>query len=129
MKHSSLGFFLVAAVLIASCSSSSGGGSGSGAGGASGTGGAGICVELTVENVSAWCSVSINGATTSSVATQTVCLPSGSVTLAASPLGGFKLGSPTWHGTSNDTGTTSGSTSSATVTLASTPKRGYECCP
>jgi hypothetical protein len=114
-------------------SDAGGGGTDSGGGGAdSGCDG----VLLTVHNYLAWCSVSINGGTTSTAGTQTVCVPANTevplVHTAASS--SFILG--TWHHTDGDTGTgeagtVSGSMSSTTVQTdaVGTTACVWVCCP
>ncbi len=92
---------------------------------------------LVVMNTKVWCDVSVAGGTASSAAVQTVCVTPGTVNLSASPLSGFKLGP--WHHTAGDTGTgdqgapaplaDGGTASAATVTVPSTGKCVWICCP
>jgi hypothetical protein len=93
-----------------------GGGVDSGADGAS-------CVDLTVLNYLSWCSVSVAGATASTDASQTACVPAGAVSLSATALVGFRLGTAPWHKTDGDRGSgeqgsLAGDTSTATVTVS-----------
>lgn len=63
------------------------------------------CVQLTVKNYLAWCSVSIAGGAASAAATQTACVAQSSVvSLAAVALVGFQLGATPWHDTDGDAG-------------------------
>jgi hypothetical protein len=99
---------------------------------ASADGDGGNCVALTVKNYLSWCSVSVGGRTASSGAAQTVCVAPGAVSLSATPLTGFKLGTAPWHGTNGDTGsgelgTVVAQASTATVTV-SAAKCVWVCC-
>jgi hypothetical protein len=92
--------------------------------------------QLTVHNVLSWCSVSVNGGTASSAATQQVFVQPGQINLTAAPLTGFKLDTNMWHHTDGDTngsgdsGTIAGGVSFATATVVSTsPKCVWVCCP
>jgi hypothetical protein len=91
------------------------GGASAGTGGAdAGTGGAvadagrdaegGGCVTLTVKNYLSWCSVSVAGNAAASTAEQTACVAPGAVSLSATALTGFQLGTTPWHGTDGDHG-------------------------
>ena len=94
---------------------------------------------LTVKNYLSWCSISVNGGATSAGATQTVNVMPGSIALVASPASAtFKIGPTTWHDTAGDTGagdpgtlagTGTTETSSTTVTVATTAKCVWACCP
>jgi hypothetical protein len=87
---------------------------------------------LTVKNIDAWCSVSINGGTASAAASQTACV-SGTVTLVAMPASSeFELGTAPWHDT-NSTGTITGTGVSAkattTVNVSGATQCAWVCCP
>ena len=119
-----------------------GSGSGTGYGGGGGGGSGGNCsgstpVSLTVKNYLSWCSVSVNGATASSAAEQTTCVPAGPVAIAAEALPGFELGTTPWHHTEGDSGSgeqgvLSGSgpsaMSSATVDVTGASACAWVCC-
>jgi hypothetical protein len=96
------------------------------------------CVQLTVKNYLAWCSVSVAGATSSSAAVQTACVPRGTVSLSAQALSGFILGPAPWHDTlgdhgSGDPGTVTGSGASAqsatSVVVSASSACVWVCCP
>jgi hypothetical protein len=96
------------------------------------------CVNLTVENVLVWCSVSINGSTPSEAGVQVVCVPPGTQQLAATALVDFELGPAPWHDTAGDmgqgdpgtvTGTGQSAVDSTTVVVGDTPKCVWICCP
>jgi hypothetical protein len=114
---------------------SSGSSSGSSSGGSAGCNG----VVLTVKDVpvsSPKCLISMSGGTAAGYGARTACVPTGVITLSATPLSGFALDPMgTWHGTDGDTGsgdkgTISNNTSSTTVTVK-TPgtKCVWACCP
>jgi hypothetical protein len=94
---------------------------------------------LTVKNYLSWCSISVNGAATSTGATQTVNVMPGSIALVATPASAtFELGPTPWHDTTGDTGTGdpgtvvgtgATATSSTTVTVGTTAKCVWACCP
>ncbi len=96
-------------------------------------------IALTVKNYLAWCDVRVGSAGTfSSASVQTVMVGAGQVALAARPLTGFELGSDMWHHVDGDTGngfsgvqTGSGSAaqSDANVTVSTTGKCVWVCCP
>jgi len=94
-------------------------------------------VALTVLNYLDWCSVSVNGGSGSTAASQTVCVADGTVDLTAKPASAaFQIPSD-WYGTSGDTGSgdpgtdTGGAegTSAATVTATGTKMCVSVCCP
>jgi hypothetical protein len=148
-----LASLVVVGLAVAACSSNdssggSGGMSGSGAsGGSAGSGGSAAtagsggvdsgadgasCVDLTVLNYLGWCSVSVAGAAASIAASQTVCVPPGAVSLSATALTGFKLGTAPWHRTDGDQGsgeqgTIVGQVSTAKATVSSA-KCVWVCC-
>lgn len=94
---------------------------------------------LTVKNFDLWCSIAVNGGTSSTSASQIVNVMPGSITLVAKAASAtFEIGPTTWHDTAGDTGagdpgTLAGSgpteTSSTTVTVGSTAKCVWACCP
>lgn len=91
------------------------------------------CVSLTIKNSANWCSVQIGSNAPFTDAQQTVCVTPGSVTLSASPLGGFQLGTTPWHDTAGDTGsgdpgTRSGTTATTSITAGSSPACAWGCC-
>jgi hypothetical protein len=94
------------------------------------------CVNLTVENVLVWCSISVNGSTPSAAPVQVVCVPPGTQQLAATALVDFELGP--WHDTAGDmgqgdpgtvTGTGQSAVISTTVVVGDDPKCVWICCP
>ena len=96
-------------------------------------------VTLTVVNADTWCSVSVAGGTASPGASQQVCVAANStVTVDATALSGFMLGTTPWHDVDGDTGsgvqgTLSGSgatqQSEAMVTVTTADKCVWVCCP
>ena len=95
---------------------------------------------LTVDNFDTWCSVTVNGSTASTAASQTVCVvTSSTVTLTAEPNGSaFELGTTPWHKVTGDTGSGvqgnvagTGATAVSTVTVvaAGATQCVYACCP
>jgi hypothetical protein len=92
-------------------------------------------VALTVKNYLSWCSVKVNGGTASTAASQVVNVTPGTIPLAADALAGFKLDANMWHHTNGDTagtgegGTVTGTTSSTAVTVGTTAKCVWVCCP
>ncbi len=97
-------------------------------------------VALTVKNYLSWCTVRVgSNGTFSTSAVQTVNTASGQVALSAKPASAtFELGSDMWHHVDGDTGsgfsgvqTGSGATaqSDATVTVSTTAKCVWVCCP
>lgn len=94
---------------------------------------AGPCVQLTVKNYLAWCSVSIAVGAASAAATQTACVPESSVvSLAAVALVNFQLGATPWHDTdgdpgSGDPGTRTGSGQSETASTTKAVGSGTAC--
>jgi hypothetical protein len=94
---------------------------------------------LTVKNYLAWCSISVNGGATSAAGQQIVNVMPGSVALVATPASAtFAIGPTTWHDTAGDTGTGdpgtiagtgATETSSTTVTVGTTAKCVWACCP
>jgi len=98
-------------------------------------GGGAACVNLTVKNYVSWCNVRVGAGAASTASTQTVCVTPGAVTVAAAPLTGFILGNAPWHDTDGDTGgtgeagTRTGNEAIATVTVGSTAKCAWVCCP
>jgi hypothetical protein len=97
------------------------------------------CVNLTVNNYASWCSISVAGGTSTAAASQSVCVPPGTVTLVATPASMyFEIGPAPWHLTSGDTGsgdpgtqvgTGTSETSTTTVVLTSGSKCVWACCP
>jgi hypothetical protein len=93
----------------------------------------GPCIQLTVKNFLAWCSVSIAGGPASAAAVQTACVAANSpVTLAAVALPFFQLGATPWHDTDGDTGagdpgTRTGSGQDETATTTETTGTGDTC--
>jgi hypothetical protein len=120
-----------------SAGSSSSGGKSSTSG--AGSGSSGACVDLTVLNYLAWCSVSIAGDKASAAKSQTVCVAEGTVDLVATPASAqFEIGPAPWHDTAGDTGsgdpgTMSGSgtseTDKTTVDVTGSSKCVWVCCP
>jgi hypothetical protein len=100
---------------------------------------AAACVTLTVNNYASWCTISVAGSAYDPAASQTPCLPPGTVTLIAKPANSyFEIGSAPWHLTSGDTGsgdpgTQAGTgineTSTTSVVLTSSSKCVWACCP
>ncbi|MDB4959785.1 MAG: hypothetical protein JWO36_7354 [Myxococcales bacterium] len=90
---------------------------------------------LTVKNYLDWCSVTVNGGTASTAAVQVVNVLPGMIPLTAAPASSaFALGPNMWHHTngdtgSGDTGTVSGGKSAAVVTVNTTAKCVWVCCP
>jgi hypothetical protein len=94
---------------------------------------------LTVKNFDAWCSITVNGGTASTLGTQTVNVAPGSIALVAKEASAtFEIGPTTWHDTAGDTGTGdpgtlagtgAAETSSTTVTVGTTAKCVWACCP
>jgi len=95
---------------------------------------------LKVLNFDAWCSIAVNGGTTSTLATQLVNVMPGSITLVAKRANStFEIGPTTWHNTDGDVGSAgdmgmlagSGAdeTSSTTVTVGAAAKCVWACCP
>jgi hypothetical protein len=88
---------------------------------------------LTVKNYLSWCSVSVNGGSTSVAAVQTVSVTPGTIPLSATASSAtFALGP--WHHTAGDTGagdpgTVSGGTSTASVVVGNTAACVWICCP
>jgi len=100
------------------------------------------CTTLNVYNFDSWCVVSVNGGTSSTASSQSVCVAPGSTPLVASPKDStFELGPDPWVYISGTGGTDSGiagtvvgdggvgSTSSTTVVVGSTPGCVLVCCP
>jgi hypothetical protein len=94
---------------------------------------------LTVMNFDGWCSIAVNGGTASTLGTQIVNVMPGSIALVAKEASAtFMIGPTTWHDTAGDTGagdpgTLAGAgadeTSSTTVTVGTTAKCVWACCP
>ena len=95
---------------------------------------------LTVKNYLSWCSVSVNGGTTSTMGMQTINVLPGTIPLTATAASStFQIGTNMWHHTTGDTantgetGTVSGSgvsaQSAATATVGSAAKCVWVCCP
>jgi hypothetical protein len=81
------------------------GGNDTDAGGNDTDAGGGGTVTLTVNNILAWCDVSVNGGAASAASTQTVEVPAGTVVpLMATARTGF-IWDYGWDGTDNDPGT------------------------
>jgi hypothetical protein len=89
-----------------------------------------------VLNYLSWCSVAVADHAASSGASQTVCVPPGAVSLSATALTGFKLGTAPWHRTNGDQGSGeqgtivgqgSAATSTATATVSGA-KCVWVCC-
>jgi hypothetical protein len=94
------------------------------------------CLTLTVKNTLVWCSISVGTGTASSASEQTVCVPAGTVDLAATPKNSSFILGP-WHHTSGDQGygdpgnvTGTGSTARSTTTVVvSGATCVWICCP
>lgn len=89
---------------------------------------------LTVMNYLNWCEVSVDGGAASAASTQTVNVMPGTITLTASAATGFILGPDMWHHTNGDSGSgepgaVSGGVSTAMVTVGTTAKCVWVCCP
>jgi len=80
--------------------------------------------ELTVKNVLVWCEVTVGSNPPSSAREQNVCVPDGTVDLAATPLTGYMLGKHAWHDT-----TTTEKGGLATVTVTGGKACVWVCCP
>ena len=109
-------FLAVAALALASCNNAPAG-----------------TEALTVKNYLQWCSVAVNGQSASSSASQTLDVTPGGITVVATPLAGFELGSTPWHDTDGDSGggdpgARTGTQASATVTVGSAAKCVWVCC-
>jgi hypothetical protein len=127
---------------VEAASSSGGTEAGATEAGASDGGDAG-CTTLKLYNFDTWCSVSINGAATSTSGTQSVCVTPGTISLVAEPNGdNFELGPDPWVYISGTGGTDSGisgtivgdggvgSTSTTSVNVvAGAPGCVLVCCP
>ena len=105
--------------------------------------------QLTVKNYFSWCTVTVNGGAASSAASTVTSVSPGTITLTATPLdngagsSNFEIDGNIWHHTNGDTGGTgetgsvnSGTvsdkrlqTSTAMVTVGSTNKCVWVCCP
>lgn len=142
MNHrSSTALVLIASGVVLGCGSSGdgnqpGAGGASNAGGATGTGGtASGCVNLRVDNVLGRCTVTIGGTVAFDDPTHSGCIQPGVVTLKAKANPGSVLAMPpasTWHGTDDDTGTTtttlSGASNSTSITVGGSVCV-WACCP
>lgn len=94
---------------------------------------------LTVKNYLSWCSVSVNGGTASSGPSQTVNVAPGTIPLVAKAASAtFTVSGNMWHHTNGDTGTGETGTvtgtganlqSAANVTVSTTAKCVWVCCP
>ncbi len=91
---------------------------------------------FTLKNYTSWCSVSLGtGMFTTAAIIQNPNEPPGTLMLRAQPATSqFELGPMMWHHTDGDTGsgeagTVSGGISSATVTIGTTGKCVWVCCP
>jgi hypothetical protein len=90
-------------------------------------------VALTVLNYDAWCSVSVDGQTATTAASQIVNVAPGTIPLTEAPKSGaFQLGD--WYGVTGDTGTgtpgsADGGISVASVVVGSSPVCVSVCCP
>jgi hypothetical protein len=89
---------------------------------------------LTVKNAKIWCNVTVNGGTASSAPMQSIPITApGTITVTATPISTtFILGD--WHHTDGDTGTgdpgtVSNNLSTAMVTVGTTSKCVWICCP
>jgi hypothetical protein len=92
--------------------------------------------QLTVMNTLDWCSVTIGSGSASTAAQQQVFVQPGQIALSAAPASSaFELDAHMWHHTDGDTagtgeaGTLNGSASDAIVTVGSTAKCVWVCCP
>jgi hypothetical protein len=106
-------------------------------GGDSGTD-AGCPVTVTIKDSLDWCNVVIDGGTTFTSGTRTVCADhGGTVNLAASPISGtFELGPAPWHDTTGDVdgggdpGTRVGNTATTTLVVGDASTAcAWVCCP
>jgi hypothetical protein len=96
-------------------------------------------VNLTVLNypqANPWCTIAIavTGQNPNTDYTQTVCVTPGIVGVGAHPNTGFELGPTPWHDTDGDTGsgdpgTVNAGSSSTFVTVGTTAKCIWACCP
>jgi hypothetical protein len=109
-----------------------GGGTTSGGGGSGGAG----CVELTVQNVDNWCTITVEGVTALPGANPApICVAPGTVVqMSVTADSGFKLGD--WHNDDGDTGngdpgnlSMSDTRSSVEVTVGDSATCVWVCCP
>jgi hypothetical protein len=114
---------LISSTLLSACGATVDNGSSDASDAKAGNGCPGGQVSLTVKNVEMWCTFAINGSKESAVASETLCVAPGTVTLAATPKAGFELGPEPWH----DINSLNGGT--ATVVLTSGSKCVWVCCP
>jgi hypothetical protein len=94
---------------------------------------------LTVKNYLNWCSVTVNGGTASTAASQLVNVTPGSIPLVAKVASAaFEISGNMWHHTSGDTGagepgtvtgTGAATQSAATITVGATAACVWVCCP
>jgi hypothetical protein len=95
----------------------------------------GACVELTVKNYLAWCTVGVDGKAGAAGPSQTVCVEPGEIALTATANPSFELGTDPWHDTDGDTGngdpgTVSGTANNTTIkiTAGEAAKCVWVCC-
>lgn len=94
---------------------------------------------LTVMNYEFWCTITVNGGSAMTVGSEVIAVEPGSISLVAKPASGmYEIGPAPWHDTAGDTGsgdpgTQAGSgsneTSTTSVTVGTTPKCVWACCP
>jgi hypothetical protein len=96
------------------------------------------CVNLSVLNYEVWCSVTVNGGVAFVADAATLCVPSGTVQLAATALPDFELGPAPWHDTAGDQGNGDPGTvddsgaspvASTTVVVGDAATCVWVCCP
>jgi hypothetical protein len=117
------------AMLVAACGSSSSGVDAQGQG-----------LSLTVKNFDAWCTITVEGGSATTLPTETVTVTTGTVTLTAKPASSaFELGPAPWHDTAGDSGsgdpgtvTGTGTDAVSTTTVSGVTSAGtcvWACCP
>ena len=86
---------ILLAMLVAACSSNS----------STGADAQGQGLSLTVKNFDAWCAITVEGGSATTLATETVTVTTGTVTVTAKPASSeFELGPAPWHDTTGDSG-------------------------
>jgi|HubBroStandDraft_6_1064221.scaffolds.fasta_scaffold58995_2 hypothetical protein len=120
---------ILLAMLVTACGSSSTGADAQGQG-----------LALTVKNFDGWCAITVEGGSATTLATETVTVTTGTVTLTAKPASSaFELGPAPWHDTTGDSGsgdpgtvTGSGANAVSTTTVSGVTAAGkcvWACCP